>query len=111
MLTSTQLTVGLLVLAGLGVVSLWTSGARAGRKAERSVREVTRLSGTVVRTVVGTVAIGGVQWAVLAFTFNPIAVGVTLGIPALFAAVTVARLLAVTEVIRTVPRSGRGGRR
>lgn len=100
----------LLGLAGLGLVSVFTSGAKAGRKAERATREVTRLSGTVVRTAVTAVVIVGVQWSVIALTTDPVILGVALGLPALFAAVTVARLLAVTEVVRTV-HAGRGGRR
>lgn len=111
-MSTEQMTVGLVVLAGIGLVSIWTSGARTGRKAERAVREVTRMGGTAVRTAVTAAVIVGVQWAVLTLTTSPTAWAVALGLPALFAGTTVARLLAVTEVIRTIPRHARpGGRR
>ena len=101
----------LLGLAGLGLVSVFTSGAKTGRKAERATREVTRLSGNAVRTLITAVVIVGVQWAVIELTTDPVILGVTLALPALFAAVTVARLLAVTEVVRTVNAGRRGGGR
>jgi hypothetical protein len=106
-MTTQSTTIGLLVLAALGLLSIWTSGARTGRKAERAVREVTRLTGTVGRTLATAAGIVGVQWVVLSLTTHPVALGVVLGVPALFAGVTVARLLAVTEVVRTLPRGGR----
>lgn len=110
-MTPDQITIGLLVLAGLGLVSVWTSGARAGKKTERAVREVTRIGGTAVRTVLTAAVLVGVQWATLSSTGDPVAWAVALGVPALFAGTTVARLLAVTEVIRTLPRNARGGGR
>ena len=109
--TPDQITIGLLVLAGLGLISIWTSGARAGRKTERAVREVTRVGGTAVRTVITAAVLTGVQWATLSLTGDPVVWAVALGLPALFAGTTVARLLAVTEVIRTIPRHARGGGR
>jgi hypothetical protein len=109
-MTPDQITIGLVVLAGLGLVSIWTSGARTGKKAERAVREVTRIGGTAVRTVLTAAVLVGVQWAALTMTGDPVVWAVALGLPALFAGTTVARLLAVTEVIRTIPRHARGGR-
>jgi hypothetical protein len=106
------ITVGL-VLGGLGLVMVWSSGARAGRRSERAVREVTRLGGALTRTVIAAGVITGAQWAVVGLTDSPGAWAVALGLPALFAGATVARLLAVTQIIRTVhdPRYGRGRRR
>ncbi len=112
-MTGEQLiTVGL-VLAGLGMVMVWSSGARAGRRSERAVREVTRVGGALTRTVVTAGVITGAQWAVVSLTGSPVAWAVAFGLPALFAGATVARLLAVTQVIRTVHdhRSGRTRRR
>lgn len=106
-MTTQTMSIVLAVLAGLGLLSIWTSGARTGRKAERATREITRMTGTAGRTVVTAAVIVGVQWAVLTITTHAVAIGVVLGLPALFAGVTVARLLAVTEVVRTVPRGGR----
>lgn len=109
-MTPDQVMVGLVVLAGLGLVSVWTSGARAGRKSARAVREVTRVGGSAVRVVVAAGVLVGVQWAVLSLTAEPVVWAVALGLPGLFAGITVARSLAVTEVIRTIPRHARGGR-
>jgi hypothetical protein len=105
--TSENVMTGLLVLAGLVLAFTWTAGARAGRVAERSVREVTRLTGNAARAVGAGAVIVGVQWATIATTEHPAAVGVALGVPALFAGSTVARLLAVTQVIRTLPPGSR----
>jgi hypothetical protein len=108
-------TTGLVVLAGLGLVFVFRSGAKAGRNSERAVREVTRIGGNAVRMLVTAAVVVGVQWAALVATPDPVVWAVVLGLPALFAGTTVARLLAVTEVIRTTGRvrgSGRrGGRR
>jgi len=106
-MTSEQMTVALVVLAGLGLISIWTSGARTGRKAERAVREVTRLSGNAIRALLVAAVLVGVQWAVITLTDSAMAWAVALGVPAVFAGTTVARLLAVTQVIRTVARGGR----
>ncbi len=104
------ITVGV-VLAGLDAVMVWSSGARAGRRSERAVREVTRMSGAVTRTVLAAGVITGAQWAVVSLTGSVTAWAVALGLPALFAGATVARLLAVTEVIRTTGRVRGSGRR
>jgi uncharacterized oligopeptide transporter (OPT) family protein len=95
------------VLAGLGMLMVWSSGARAGRRSERAVREVTRVSGALARTVVAAGVITGAQWAVVSLTGSPVAWAVALGLPALFAGATVSRLLAVTQVIRVVHDSRR----
>ncbi len=47
------------------------------------------------------------QWAVVSLTGSPVAWAVALGLPALFAGATAARLLAVTQVIRVVHDSRR----
>jgi uncharacterized oligopeptide transporter (OPT) family protein len=90
------------VLAGLGMLMVWSSGARTGRRSERAVREITRVSGALTRTVVAAGVITGAQWAVVSLTGSPVAWAVALGLPALFAGATAARLLAVTQVIRVV---------
>src|SRR4051794_28001355 len=109
--SSEQLTIGLAVLAGLGLVLLWVSGARAGRHAERRIREVTRVSGAAVQAVVTAAILAGLQWAAVTWSRHPAVWAVTLGVPALFAGVSLARLLAVTEIVRPLPRRGRGGGR
>lgn len=108
MITQPVLVGGLLVLAGIVLVSVFGSGARTGRKAERATREITRIGGNAGRALLVAALIVGVQWAVITWAPYPIALAVALGLPALFAGTTVARLLAVTTVVRTV--NARGGR-
>ena len=56
--------------------------------------------GLVVLAGLGTTAvIVGIQWAVVAFTTDPRAWGVALGVPALFAGSVIARLFSVTEIV------------
>jgi Na+-driven multidrug efflux pump len=110
-LTSDPKMIGLVVLAGLGLLAVFSSGAKAGRKSERAVREVTRIGGNAARMLVTAAVIVGVQWAALFATGDPVVWAVVLGLPALFAGTTVARLFAVTEVIRTTGRVRGSGRR
>ncbi|MHA6796765.1 hypothetical protein ACVGVM_25120 [Pseudonocardia bannensis] len=106
-MSTQQMTVALVVLAGLGLISVWTSGARAGRKAERVVHTAARRSSTAGRGLLVAALIVGVQWAVIAFAPPASVIAVVLGVPALFAGGAVARLFTVPEV---APRSlGRGG--
>jgi hypothetical protein len=99
--------VGLVVLAGLGVMAAFRSGARGAYKVARQTQEVTRMGGNLGRALGTTVVIVGVQWAVVAFTTDPRAWAVALGVPALFAGSAVARMFSVTEILH----SGQGARR
>jgi uncharacterized membrane protein YgdD (TMEM256/DUF423 family) len=101
--------VGLVVLAGLGVMAAFRSGARGAYKVARQTQEVTRMGGTLARALGTTVVIVGIQWAVVAFTTDPRAWGVALGVPALFAGSVIARLFSVTEIVHATTRNG--GRR
>lgn len=96
------------VVVGLCLLIVWASGRRSGRKSVKAIREVTRAGGTVVRSVVAGAVIVGLQWLVLRFGGST-ATWVALGVPALLAGVTVARLFAVTEDVHTTRRAG--GRR
>ena len=93
------LLVGLVVLAGLGVVAAFRSGARGAYKVARQTQEATRMGGNLARALGTTVVIVGIQWAVVAFTTDPRAWGVALGVPALFAGSVIARLFSVTEIV------------
>ena len=99
--------VGLAVLAGLGVMAAFRSGARGAYKVARQTQEVTRMGGNLGRALGTTVVIVGVQWAVVAFTADPRAWGVALGVPALFAGSVIARMFSVTEIVH----SSKGTRR
>jgi hypothetical protein len=97
----TTVVVALVLLAVLGVVHIWTTGVRAGRKVERQVREVTRLGRVAAGAAITAALIAVIQWAVVTNTSPNAAWVLVLGAPALLAGVTVGRLLAVTTVHRT----------
>lgn len=115
--SSDLMLVGLVALALLGVLLAVGSARRGARKAADQARgvttEVTRMGGTLARAVGTGAVIVGVQWAVIAYTTDPRAWGVALGLPALLAGSGVARLFAVTTVIHTGPvgHGGTGARR
>lgn len=96
---STLALIGLVVLAGLGVMAAFRSGARGAYKVARQTQEVTRMGGNLARALGTTVVIVGIQWAVVAFTTDRLAWGVTLGVPALFAGSVIARMFSVTEIV------------
>ena len=93
------LLVGLVVLVGLGVMAAFRSGARGAYKVARQTQEATRMGGNLARALGTTVVIVGIQWAVVAFTSDPRAWGVALGVPALFAGSVIARMFSVTEIV------------
>ncbi len=98
--------VALVVLAGLGAIVAFRSGARGAYKVARQTQEVTRMSGNLSRALGTGVVIVGVQWAVVFFTTDPRAWGVVLGVPALFAGAAIARMFSVTELAHTPTRKG-----
>jgi hypothetical protein len=99
--------VGLVVLAGLGVLAAFRSGARSAYRVARQTQEVTRMGGNLARALGTTAVIVAVQWAVVTFTSDPRAWGVALGVPALFAGSAIARMFSVTELVH----SSKGTRR
>ena len=105
--TPMVLVVGLVVLAGLGALAAFRSGARGAYQVARQTQEVTRMGGNLSRALGTTVVIVGIQWAVVAFTTDPRAWAVALGVPALFAGSVIARLFSVTEIVH----GGQGARR
>jgi fatty acid desaturase len=105
--TPMVLVVGLVVLAGLGALAAFRSGARGAYKVARQTQEVTRMSSNLARALGTTVVIVGVQWAVVSFTTDPRAWGVALGVPALFAGAAIARMFSVTEIVHSGQRARR----
>jgi len=95
------LVIVLVVLAGLGALAAFRSGARGAYKVARHTQEVTRMGGNLGRAVGTAVVIVGVQWLVVAVTTDPRAWGVVFGVPALFAGAAIARLFSVTELVHT----------
>jgi len=98
------------VLALLGVLAAFRSGARAGSRVARQSREVSRMGGTLGRALACGAVITGVQWAVIVSTTDPRAWGAVLGLPALFAGSALARVFVVTTVEHRSTH-GRGVRR
>jgi hypothetical protein len=96
----------LVVLAGLGAIAAFRSGARGAYKLARHTQEVTRMGGTLGRALGTTAVIVGLQWMVIAYTADPRAWGVALGVPALFAGSAIARLFSVTEILHTPHHKG-----
>ena len=93
------LLVGLAVLAGLGVIAAFRSGARSAYRVARQTQHVTRMGGNLLRALSTAAVIVGMQWAVVFFTSDPRAWAVALGVPALFAGSVIARLFSVTELL------------
>ena len=93
--------VGLVVVAGLGVLAAFRSGARSAYRVARQTQEATRMGGNLARALGTAAVIVGMQWAVVTFTADPRAWGVALGVPALFAGSAIARLFSVTELLHT----------
>jgi uncharacterized oligopeptide transporter (OPT) family protein len=91
--------IALVALAGLGALAAFRSGARGAYKVARRTQEVTRMGSNLARALGTAVVIVGVQWAVVSFTTDPRAWSIALGVPALFAGATIARLFSVTELV------------
>lgn len=88
-----------LVLAGVGLLAAFRSGARSGHRLARHSQKVTRMGGNLLRALGTAAFIVAVQWAVVVFTSDPRAWAVALGVPALFAGAAIARLFSVTDII------------
>lgn len=89
----------MLALVGVGAVAAFGAGARAAHRTTQHAREVSRMGGNLTRALATGAVIVGVQWVVVAYTADPRAWGVALGVPALFAGSAIARMFAVTEII------------
>jgi len=102
--------VGLGVLAGLGVIAAFRSGARSAYRVARQAQHVTRMGGNLARALGTAAVIVGMQWAVVSLTTDPRAWAVAFGVPALFAGSVIARMFSVTELLHD-PTYHRGARR
>jgi len=94
-------------LAFLGLLWTFSTGAKAGRAAERQFREITRVGSVLLTTLLTAAVVVGIQWLVMRQNPGVGAVLVVLGVPGLLAGVTVARMAAVTTTARA--SSGRRG--
>ncbi|MGH3872399.1 MAG: hypothetical protein ACRDSR_12950 [Pseudonocardiaceae bacterium] len=108
--TNTAALIVLVVLAGLGAIVAFRSGARGAYKVAKQTEQVTRMSGHLTRSLGTGAVIVAIQWAVVALSTDPRAWGVALGVPAVFAGTAIARMFSVTEL--THPQHAhKGGRR
>ena len=100
------------LLASLGVMWAFSSGAKAGRKAEARGRDVLRASGAATVALMVGAVISAIQWAVLTRVPNPglAVLALVLGVPGVLAGTTVGRMYAVHEIVRRAGRPMRGGR-
>jgi hypothetical protein len=100
----------LAVLAGVGVLAAFRSGAHSAYRVARRTQHVSRMSGNLARALGSAVVIVGVQWSVVSFTTDPRAWVVALGVPALFAGSAIARMFTVTELLHHPTDHYRSGR-
>ncbi|MFS8100886.1 hypothetical protein LFM09_27540 [Lentzea alba] len=85
----------MLVALALGVFAL-IAVMRATAKTVRKTRQVSRMGGNAVRTLLGMAAIGGMQWLIIANASDWRVVAVALAPPALVTAALIVRTLTVT---------------
>lgn len=86
-------------LALIGAFSVWRAGRKSATKSLRGVREVTRMTANLIRLVLCTAVIAFVQWLLIVKVQNTTATWITLIVPALLAANTIVRLMAITEIV------------
>jgi cell division protein FtsW (lipid II flippase) len=96
------------LLAGVGVLWVFSSGAKTGRKVERQAKEITRTGSVAGFSLLAGLVIAVVQWAVLAQVSNPsfTTLALVLGVPGLLAGTTIGRLFAVTTSLNGAGRKG-----
>ncbi|WP_020499148.1 hypothetical protein [Sciscionella marina] len=102
------------ILAGLGVllavVLVWRSSVRRAKRIATAARESAKLATLAGRVGIAGAILGGVQWALIAYSANTYLLVGALGIPDLLAGYVLARALTVTTVDGGRSRRG-GGRR
>jgi hypothetical protein len=93
-------------LAALGGLWLFSAGAHAARGIERGMRQVSRTGQVAGLALVLGLVVAVVQWVVLTHIANPslITLVLVLGVPAVLAGTTVARLVALDTTIRAGSR-------
>lgn len=96
------------VLAVIGLLAVLRSGRSSLRRATFGARRVSRAGGHALRVLLLAVVITAIQWAVLAQVEAVGAWVAVLGVPALLAALSLARLLTATEVVHTDDHRGNG---
>jgi hypothetical protein len=96
-----------LALIGVGLTMLWSARPRAAHRPRRAIREGRRWSRPLACTIVTAAMIAGAQWAVMSWSDARVVWAAALGLPALLVGATVARILAIAQLVRTARRSHR----
>ncbi|TWP51525.1 hypothetical protein FKR81_15100 [Lentzea tibetensis] len=96
----------MLVVLALSVLVL-IAAVRGGAKAARKTREVSRMGGNTVRTLLTTAAIGGAQWLIIANATDPRVTAAALAVPAFVTAALIVRALTVTTTEHAHTKGGK----
>lgn len=92
--------VALAVVVGIGLIAIWVHSRRMTRKAAKQLRQVTGATGHLIRTIGVAIGITGFEWLIVTYARDWRVLLVVLGIPALLAARTVARMFAIAELAK-----------
>jgi hypothetical protein len=95
-----HLFIGLAILAAIGLIAVWAHARRATRQAAKRLRRATGATADLARTVGIGAAICGFEWLIVTFVTEWQVLLAVLGLPALLAGRTVARLFAIAEFAR-----------
>ena len=96
-----------LALIGVGLTMLWSARPRPAHLPGSAIRQGRRWSRPLACTLVSAAMVTGAQWAVMSWSDARVVWAAALGLPALFVGATVARLLAIAQLVRTVRRGPR----
>ncbi|HEX3785044.1 MAG TPA: hypothetical protein VHX38_35750 [Pseudonocardiaceae bacterium] len=88
------------VLGFIGAIAIWVHTRRVARKAARELRRATGAAGHLARTISIGAGITGFEWLIVSHVTNWQVLVVVLGLPAVLAGRTVARMFAIAEFAR-----------
>lgn len=95
------------VIAGGALLVLFLLWRGSRNRAKRATHQITRTTGSVGRALLSAGLIVAMQWAVLTHVPGITAGLLALGIPALFAGTTLARLMPITTTVHTGRKGGK----
>jgi len=99
-----QAFIALAVVAAIGLIALWLHPRRATKQAAKRLRRATGATSDIIRTAGIATAILGFEWLIVTFVTEWQVLLVVLGLPALLAGRTVARLFAIADFARGADR-------
>jgi hypothetical protein len=98
-MTHQSLLIALAALAGIGVLAALAFAMSATKRAALGLRRTTSAVSSLVRTLAAAAVITGIQWAIAANVHDWRVLVAVLGVPALLAGRTLARMFAVTQFV------------